>query len=93
MRKTREARAEHDRLVDLLWYARHMVMGLPDGVPASIVEAAEAHAARIAATVDDPKVLEDIQHNPYEVGVLHGKLMTLRWMLGMDWNEEGILDT
>ena len=92
MRKTREARAEHDRLVDLLWYARHMVMGLPEGVPASIVEAAEAHAARIAKTVT-PEVLDAIQHDPYEVGVLHGKIMALRWMLGMDWDDEAILDT
>jgi hypothetical protein len=29
----------------------------------------------------------------YERGVLDGKHMALRWMLGMDWDEAGILDT
>ena len=37
--------------------------------------------------------LDGIQHDEYEVGVLHGKLMALRWILGMDWDEDGILDS
>jgi hypothetical protein len=92
MRKASEVRAEHERLTDLLWYARHMDMGLPEGVPADIAASAEANAARIAQTVT-PEMLEDIQHGAYAVGVLHGKVMTLRWMLGMGWDDEGILDS
>ena len=92
MRKKAEVQAEEQRLYDQLWYARHMIMEMPAHVPASIVEAAEMKARQVEKEYSKEH-LDRIQHDEYEVGVMHGKLMALRWMLGMDWNEEGILDS
>lgn len=91
MRKKAELIARERELFDDLWYARHVTMEMPPGTPADIVEAAERAAARIAAS-RDPDYLDEITHDPYAVGKLHGELSTVRWALG--WNEEdGLLDT
>jgi hypothetical protein len=92
MRKKGEVITEEQRLFDQLWYARHMIMEMPAHVPPDIVKQAEAKARQVEREYTKEH-LDGIQHDEYEVGVLHGKLMAMRWMLGMDWNEEGILDS
>lgn len=92
MRKKGEVITEEQRLYNQLWYARHMIMEMPAHVPPDIVERAEAKARQVEKEYSKEH-LDGIQHDPYEVGVMHGKLMALRWMLGMNWNEEGILDS
>lgn len=91
MRTKAELRAREDVLVEDLWYARHVIAGLPDDAPDDIVEAAERAAARIRAS-RDPAYLSAILHDGYSVGRLHGKLATVRWALG--WaSDDGLLDT
>jgi hypothetical protein len=92
MRKKIEVLAEEQRLYDQLWYARHMTMEMPEHVPEDIVKQAEAKARQVEKEYTKEH-LDGIQHDEYEVGVLHGKLMALRWMLGMNWDEDGILDS
>jgi hypothetical protein len=92
MRKKTEVQAEEQRLFDQLWYARHMTMEMPAHVPEDIVKQADAKAREVEKQYSEEH-LDGIQHDAYEVGVLHGKLMAVRWILGMDWNEDGILDT
>lgn len=92
MRKKAEVIAEEQRLFDQLWYARHMTMQLPSHVPQDIIEAADKKAREVE-TQYAPEHLQAIQHDEYTVGVLHGKITALRWMLGMAWDEEGILDS
>jgi hypothetical protein len=92
MRKKSEIQAEEQRLYDQLWYARHMILGVPEGTPDDIAAKAEATARRIESEYH-PEHLEEIQHDVCEVGRLHGMLMALRWTLGMDWNDDGILDS
>lgn len=77
---------------DLLWYIRHKNWGIPDGTPADIVAKANAKAAEIEAE-SDPEYLALLLEEDVEYGMLVGRLATVRWMLGMDWDEAGILDT
>jgi hypothetical protein len=92
MRKKSEIQAQERRLYDQLWYARHIILGVPEGTPDDIAEKAEATARRIESEYH-PEHLEDIQHDEYSVGRLHGMLMALRWVNGMDWDDDGILDS
>jgi len=92
MRKKIEVLAEEQKLFDQLWYARHMTMEMPAHVPEDIVKQADKKAREVENEYTEEH-LDGIQHDPYEVGVLHGKIMALRWMLGMGWDEEGILDS
>ena len=92
MRKKSEIQAEEQKLVDQLWYARHMLLGVPEGTPDDIAEEAEANARRIESEYPFEH-LEDIQADPFMRGLLHGRLMAVRWMLGMDWDDDAIFDT
>ena len=92
MRKKSEIQAGERMLFDQLWYARHMILAMPEGTPEEVIQRAEAKARQIEA-VYHPDHLEDIQHDEYEVGKLHGMLMAVRWVLGMDWDDPGILDS
>ena len=92
MRKKSEVQAEEQMLTDQLWYSRHMTLEMPPHVPEDIIQQAEAKARQVEKEYSQEH-LDGIQHDPYEVGVLHGKLMALRWMSGMKWNQEGILDS
>jgi hypothetical protein len=92
MRKKDEVIAEERMLYDQLWYARHMTIEMPAHVPEDIVKQADKKARQVEKTYTQEH-LDGIQHDEYEVGVLHGKIMAMRWMLGMDWNDESILDS
>lgn len=87
-----ELSKEEMRLFDDLWYARHMTMALPPSTPDDIREEAERQARRIEAS-RDPEYLRGITHDEYAVGRLHGMLEQVRWALGMEHDDEAILDT
>ena len=92
MRKKVEVQEAERAACDLLWYVRHKESEMPEGTPQEIIEKAEAAAKRIEEKAD-PAYLLDLRHRDVEYGMLVGRLTALRWILGMDWNEDGILDT
>lgn len=92
MRKKSEVQSAEQVCFDLVWYVRHKSCGIPEGTPHDIVEKAEAYAKRIEAGAD-PEYLEELRQQGKEYGMVQGRLIALRWMLGMDWDEDGILDT
>ena len=92
MRKKDEVLKAERACFDLLWYVRHKNWGIPEGTPDDIVTQANAKAEAIEAK-GDPTYLADLLDQDVEYGMLVGRLATLRWMLGMDWDEDGILDT
>ena len=92
MRKKSEIQAEEQRLFDQLWYTRHMTMEMPAHVPADILKQADKKARQVEKEYSQEH-LDGIMNDEYEVGMLHGKLMAVRWMLGMDWDDDGILDS
>ena len=92
MRRKAEILAEEQAVFDMLWYFRHMTQELPENTPQAIIDQANAAAEKIEKRAD-AEYLEELLSGGHEYGVLVGKLLTLRWMLGMEWDEEGILDT
>lgn len=92
MRRKREVMEEEQKCFDLLWYVRHKNWDLPPQTPEEIRTKADAKAAEMEATLD-AEYLADLIREDLEYGVLVGRITTLRWMLGMEWDEEGILDT
>ena len=92
MRKKAEVEKAEEGASDLLWYVRHKKRGIPEGTPESIVEDARKAATKIEATAN-PEYLALLLADKVSYGILVGRLTTLRWMLGMDWDEDGILDT
>lgn len=92
MRKKAEVQKAEQAAFDLLWYARHKTYHMPEGTPADIIAKANEKAAEIEAT-GDRDYLESLIGNDLEYGMLCGRLSALRWVLGMDWDEDGILDT
>lgn len=92
MRKRGEIENAEKLCCDLVWYVRHKSCGIPDGTPQDIVDAAKAHAGRIEAKAD-PDYLAELLKQDKEYGMLQGRLIALRWMRGMDWADDGILDT
>ena len=92
MRKKAEVQKAEQVAFDLLWYVRHKTWPMPEGTPDDIIVTANGKATQIEATAD-PEYLADLLRKEMEYGMLVGRLTTLRWVLGMDWDEEGILDT
>ena len=92
MRRKREIQEAEQKCFDLLWYVRHKTWEMPAGTPDDIVARAEEKAAEMEATLDK-EYLADLLEMDVEYGMLCGRLVALRWMLGMEWDEEGILDT
>jgi len=92
MRKKAEVQKAEKGASDLLWYVRHKNWGIPEGTPEIIVEDARKAAARIEADAD-PDYLAHLLEGDVEYGIVVGRLTALRWVLGMEWDEEGILDT
>ena len=92
MRRKAEIQAAEQKCFDLLWYLRHKTQEMPKGTPDDIVARANEKAAEMEATLDK-QYLEDLLRFDYEYGMLCGRLVSLRWMLGMEWDEDGILDT
>ena len=92
MRRKAEIQAAEHKCFDLLWYLRHKTQEMPSGTPDDIVAQANEKAAEMEATLDK-EYLADLLRFDYEYGMLCGRLVALRWMLGMDWDEDGILDT
>ena len=92
MRRKREVLEAERKCFDLLWYVRHKSWEMPPGTPDDIVARAEEKAAEMEATLDK-EYLADLLEMDVEYGMLCGRLVALRWMLGMEWDEEGILDT
>ena len=92
MRKKAEVQKAEEAASDLLWYVRHKNWGIPEGTPEIIVEDALKAAAKIEADAE-PDYLASLIAGDVEYGILVGRLTALRWMLGMDWDDETILDT
>lgn len=92
MRRKAEVQKAEQVAFDLLWYVRHKTWPMPEGTPDDIIVTANGKAAEIEATAD-PKYLADLLRKDIEYGMLVGRLTTLRWVLGMEWDEHGILDT
>lgn len=92
MRRKSEVQEAERKCFDLLWYVRHKTWEMPEGTPEDIVAKANAKAAEMEATTDK-EYLAHLLEMDVEYGMLVGRITTLRWMLGMDWDEEGILDT
>ena len=92
MRKKAEVVEAEQACFDLLWYVRHKTWKMPEGTPADIITKANEKAAQMEAT-SDKEYLAHLLEMDVEYGILVGRLTTLRWMLGMDWDEDGILDT
>jgi hypothetical protein len=92
MRRKSEVQKAEQAAFDLLWYIRHKTWEMPQGTPDDIIAAANAKAAQIEATAE-PEYLADLLRMDVEYGMLVGRLSTLRWALGMDWDDDGILDT
>jgi hypothetical protein len=92
MRKKAEVQKAEEAASDLLWYVRHKNWGIPEGTPEIIVEGALKGAARIEADAD-PEYLAHLLAGDVEYGILVGRLTALRWVLGLDWDDEAILDT
>lgn len=92
MRKKSEILEAERKCFDLLWYVRHKTWEMPAGTPDDIVAQANAKAAEMEATLDK-EYLESLCGLDVEYGMLVGRITALRWMLGMEWNEDGILDT
>lgn len=92
MRKKAEVQKAEQRCFDLLWYVRHKNWPWPKEAPPEIREKADAKAAEMEAELDK-EYLAELLEEGFEYGMLCGRLVALRWMLGMEWDEEGILDT
>lgn len=92
MRKKAEVVEAEQAACDLLWYVRHRNWEMPQGTPQDIIDKAEEAAKKIEATAD-PEYLANLRSQDLEYGMLVGRLTALRWMLGTEWDEEGILDT
>jgi len=92
MRKKAEVIANEEGCFDLLWYVRHKTQSMPAGTPQAIIDRANQKTVELEAKID-PEYLADLLRFDYEYGMLCGRLVALRWMLGMDWAEDGILDT
>lgn len=92
MRRKAEILEAEQKCFDLLWYIRHKSWEMPAGTPPDIIATAEAKAEEMERTLDR-EYLEDLLRMDVEYGMLCGRLVALRWMLGMDWDEDGILDT
>lgn len=92
MRKKAEVQKAEQVAFDLLWYVRHKTWEMPAATPDDIIAAANKKAAEIEAT-GEPEYLADLLKMDVEYGMLVGRLTTLRWVLGMEWDEHGILDT
>lgn len=92
MRKKAEIVREEEAHYERLWYVRHKTWPMPEGTPQSIIDTAEAACKRIEGC-NDIEHLQELCELELEYGILVGRLTALRWMLGMDWDEEGILDT
>jgi hypothetical protein len=92
MRKKAEVQKAEEGASDLLWYVRHKNWGIPEGTPEIIVEDALKAAAKIEA-VADPEYLAHLLAGDVEYGILVGRLTALRWVLGMEWDDDCILDT
>jgi hypothetical protein len=92
MRRKAEVQKAEKGASDLLWYVRHKNWGIPEGTPEIIVEDARKGAARIEAGAD-PDYLASLLEEDIEYGMLVGRLTALRWVLGMEWDDDCILDT
>ena len=92
MRRKAEIQKAEAVCFELLWYLRHKTQAMPEGTPEDIITQAEAVAKKLEEKAD-PEYLADLLKFDYEYGMLCGRLVTLRWMLGMEWDEDGILDT
>ena len=92
MRKKAEVQKAEEGASDLLWYVKHKNNGIPDGTPEIIVEDALKAAAQIEANAE-PDYLASLLEGGVEYGMLVGRLTALRWVLGMEWDDDCILDT
>lgn len=92
MRKKAEVQKAEQGSFDLLWYVRHKTLDMPAGTPDDIVQKANAKAAQIESQTD-AEYLEALLRHDVEYGMLVGRLAALRWVLGMGWTDDGILDT
>jgi hypothetical protein len=92
MRKKAEVQKAEQWCFELLWYLRHKTLDMPENTPPEIIAKAEEVAKKIEEKAD-PEYLASLLRFDYEYGMLCGRLVALRWMLGMEWDQEGILDT
>jgi hypothetical protein len=92
MRKKAEVEKAQQASFDLLWYVRHKKRGVPEGTPQDIIDAAEEAAKRIEQNAD-PEYLQMLLTDRVGYGMLLGRISTLRWLGGMEWDQSGILDT
>ena len=92
MRKKAEVMKAEEDAGDLLWYVRHTNRGLREGIPDIIVADARKAAAEIEANAH-PDYLARLLEGGVEYSMLVGRLTSLRWVLGMDWDDDAILDT
>ena len=90
MRKFKEILKEEKKYADRVWYERHQLMKdkiLKDGTPKHIVKGAFKSAKKVEKQYGK-KFLTLSDDNPdFEWGMINGKLSTLRWILGEDWDE------
>jgi hypothetical protein len=82
--------AAENEFFDKLWYHRHMLSVTRQRAqgqepPAFQLEAGERVRARIVNYADYAWPMSD-----FDLGMISGKLSTLRWVLGEDWD---FLDT
>jgi hypothetical protein len=90
MRKKIEIQKEESITCDKVWYQRHQCIKdkiKKDGTPKDIVKGAFKAAKEMEKEYGKKnlKLVDD-----FEWGVLNGRLETLRWVLGEDWD---MLDT
>jgi len=88
-RTFKEVQAAEEEMFRKVWYERHRRYRdkYTGHTPEDIIVAAEKAARKVEK--EFPEMLEAI-HDPFECGMLNGKLSALRWVLGEEWDS---LDT
>ena len=79
-RTHREIQAAENEFFDRLWYYRAVSTQTAEGLAVAADKLREVEAKHKDLATSDP----------FELGMVHGKLSALRWMLGDDWDS---LDT
>ena len=81
-----------ERITDQIWYNRHQILKqrLEDKETTVDPEIWKG-ALKAAKTIEEKYGEESLWHeSDFEWGMLNGKLSTLRWLIGYDWD---MLDT
>lgn len=93
MRRLTALQQEEQRLFDLVWYDRKLVMldNIMAGIEALPDEDLMDQVTAQMRLVEEKYGKENLgPHSEFDWGMINGKLSALRWVLGDDWD---MLDT